>query len=233
VVAEGWPSDEAARIEAARIEDGRLRMDRLTAMSDPSGRRAGHLARADRVGAHSHPLVAIRVLPEDFRGEAIASHARSPLPDAAMTNLATHAACPPELLLPARAHNPALAVAVADRSREHALAALRHPLRAPVQPSWAGVKATAPWYLAALTYGRITVGEFVEHAHPASELLAAWDHMAPLLPDEYGVARQLITAMAVRTLGDKPEAWTVAVRMLPEHHGTLSELLATGAAAGG
>lgn len=195
---------------------------------------ARHEAPAALLAAvRDEPLVAKRALPEDFWAEAVASHARSPLPAAAMTNLATHAACPPELLLPACAHNPALAATLAGRSREHALAALRHPLPAPVRPSHAGVKATAPWYLAALTYGRVTVGEFVEHAHPASELLAACDRMAPLLPDEYEMARVLITERAARTLGDNPEGWAVAARLAPEHHGTLPELLATAAAATG
>lgn len=183
--------------------------------------------RADPVLARRHPPRA-----GDFWPEAVAAHAREPLPTAALANLATHPDCPDELTLAACRTDAESAPRLASRSPEHARAALGHPLAVMPFPAGGAPRplTDVPWYVNALADRLLSAREFVEHAHPAHRVLEAVEFLAPLHPDGHREAHRAIAAHLGRDLADSPDAWAVALRLAPDFPGTLPELTTTAAA---
>ncbi|NUU24829.1 MAG: hypothetical protein HOV68_25490 [Streptomycetaceae bacterium] len=194
---------------------------------------AEHESPAALVAAvRADPQLAYRHFPPGFWAELARAHERDPLPKDAVRELATNPACPDDFSLTVSRADPEVAAALANRSREHALTALQHhplPAAQPFVPHERGWSVVA-WYVQALAYDRISSREFVEHAYPAREMLAGVRSFAPYFPDGYEEARRLITTHVRDHLGDSIDAWSVAVRLLPDFPGTLPELLATSAA---
>ncbi|WTW98935.1 hypothetical protein OG216_38825 [Streptomycetaceae bacterium NBC_01309] len=179
------------------------------------------------------PAQAYRPFPRSFWPVLVEEHAREPLPEAAARALALHPASPEDFSLPICAADSDAATALARRSREHALAALRHhplPAAEPFRRPDRG-DPEVPWYVRELAYENITLREFAELAHPAQRMLQAVESFAPYFPEGAVQARSLVTSRARATLGDDPEAWIVAARILPEFPGTFPELVTTASAA--
>ncbi|CAM3157255.1 hypothetical protein [Stackebrandtia soli] len=74
------------------------------------------------------------------------------------------------------------------------------------------------WIRVALDAGRITWDDVFQHAHPVSAVLRMTppERLAPLM---------------AATIGDDPQAWILAARMVPDFPGSVAELLTTAAAA--
>lgn len=179
------------------------------------------------------PAQAYRPFPRSFWPVLVEEHAREPLPRAAARALALHPACPDDFSLPVCAADAEAATALARRSRDHALAALRHHPLPTVKPFRRPDRGDpeVPWYVRELAYENVTLREFTELAHPALRMLQAVESFAPYFPEGAAQARSLITSQAQGSLGNDPEAWTVAVRILPEFPGNFPELVTTAAAA--
>jgi hypothetical protein len=177
------------------------------------------------------PQQTYRHFPPAFWPAATEAHARDPLPRATAYRLATHPACPDALSLAVCRTDAEAAAMLANRSREHALTALRHhPL--PWPPRSARPRHGVPdveWYVRAVARERLSAREFVELGRPARHALEAVEIFAPYCPEARAEARTVI-AEHTEVLGGDPDAWSVAVRLLPEFHGTLPELVATAAA---
>ncbi|WP_436774374.1 hypothetical protein [Yinghuangia sp. YIM S09857] len=198
----------------------------------------GYAALRDAVARHERPealIVAMRrepalaahPLPDDFWPFAVAEHARDPLPEPVLRELASRATCPDPLALDACRLCPDLAHQLGGRSRAYALTAARHPLH--LQPSAWQTPRNA-WYLTALDEGSLTPAEFVELTGPVRTMFEALGDVRAVLPEAHAAALEHAGRLVARTLGDDPEAWTVAVHLFPGFVGNLPELLATVAA---
>ncbi|MYS83939.1 hypothetical protein [Embleya scabrispora] len=172
------------------------------------------------------PALAARYPGAELWPAAVAAHDREPLPAATLANLAGHPDCPDELSLPACRSDPVLALRLADRSPRHALVALGHPM-----PHVRRTGTPVPWFVDVLADGLLAVRDVVEQANPAHRMLEGVDALAAILPDEAREARHVVAEHTRRTLGGEPDAWAVAVRLLPDFVAGLPELLATAAAA--
>jgi len=76
--------------------------------------------------------------------------------------------------------------------------------------------------------GRLQWADLFAHARPAGTALDVFDHVrAEVLPAGLAVLRTLVES----TVDDRPDAWVMAVLMLPGFAGSLSELLFTATAA--
>lgn len=194
---------------------------------------------------------AITVLTEETDWELpwealIDAHRHEPLPDSLLVALAEKATCPTELREAGRAvemwvEHPTYS----PRRRGPRPSGADLLRRYPVQPgrSWSpSVKSDHAWVRAGLTTGHLTPLDILQHAHPAqaaatmlveAELDAVdrqpGSEVTRLLDEGASVHRHLRELVATH-LGDDPEAWAVAVRLLPEFTGTIPELLATAAA---
>ncbi|MFF7250679.1 hypothetical protein ACFZBU_43245 [Embleya sp. NPDC008237] len=172
------------------------------------------------------PARAARYVPDSFWPAAMAAHEHDPLPRAALLLLARHPSCPAELLRRAADVDDRLAVELAAGSREHALAALAGPL----PPTSRQARLGLGWFGNALADEVLSVREFVELGHPAARLLEALADLSGVFPDGHAEASAMIAEHARATIGGDPEAWAVAVMLLPDFSGTVPELLATAAA---
>lgn len=114
---------------------------------------------------------------------------------------------------------------LATRSRPLALAALRGG-----RPSWSGTDlGKARRWAWILQTGMVTPLEFLERGRSALGILST----LYALPGEFAEVRVLLTHMLDTHLAAKPDAWSVATRLLPTFSGTVAELLATAQATGG
>lgn len=170
------------------------------------------------------PALAARPLPEGFWPVAAKEHAREPLPEPVLRELAVRDGCPDTLALEACRLSADLAYQLGGRSRAYALTAARHPLH--VQPSSWQTPRNA-WYLTALATHALTATEFVELVGPVQTMLGILGDVRAVLPEAHDAAVAHVRHLLLRELGDDVEAWTVAVHLLPDFVGTLPELLAT------
>ncbi|CAM3157093.1 hypothetical protein [Stackebrandtia soli] len=83
------------------------------------------------------------------------------------------------------------------------------------------------WIPVAIAAGKLSWAQALQHAHPARPVLA---QLKVKGADE---GRAALAALMSQTIGDDPDAWILAVRMLPDFTGTVTELLTTAAAATG
>ncbi|MDI2129950.1 hypothetical protein [Yinghuangia seranimata] len=179
-----------------------------------------------------HPAMAGGYLPAAFWPAAVTAHADEPLRRRLLAALARHPDCPAELVRDAVRTDGDLAVELAGRSREYALAALAEPLGPPPRWANAGRGGIGDWIGNALADDVVSVREFVERAHPATRAVEATGALSGVLPESYAEALEAVVAEHARAaLGDDAEAWAVAVMLLPEFVGTLPELFATAASA--
>ncbi|MFI6582636.1 hypothetical protein [Embleya sp. NPDC050493] len=118
------------------------------------------------------------------------------------------------------------AVELAAGLREYALAALAGPLPAASRQARFGLG----WFGNALADEVLSVGEFVELGHPEARLPEAPADLSGVFPDGHAEASAMIAEHARATIAGDPQAWAVAVMLLPEFSGTVPELLATAAA---
>lgn len=173
------------------------------------------------------PERAARHVPDSFWPAAVAAHEREPLPRAALVLLARHPSCPAELLRAVAAVDDRSAVELAAGVREHALAALAGPL----PPTSRQARLGLCWFANALADEVLSVREFVELGHPAARLLEALADLSGVFPDGHAQASAVLAEYARTTIAGDPEAWAVAVMLLPDFSGTVPELLTTAAAA--
>ncbi|MGW9206021.1 hypothetical protein ACWGR4_03385 [Embleya sp. NPDC055664] len=222
------------RLRSLLHRSSTARLARRWALNAPDGLarlRAETLRREhpdERVAAiRERPERAARHVPDAFWPAAVAAHEREPLPRAALVLLARHASCPAELLRAAAAVDDRSAVELAAGVREHALAALAGPL----PPTSREARLGLCWFGNALADDVLSVREFVERGHPAARLLEAVADLSGVFPDGHAEASAVLAEHARATIAGDPEAWAVAVMLLPDFSGTVPELLATAAAA--
>ncbi|MGW0659328.1 hypothetical protein [Streptodolium elevatio] len=170
------------------------------------------------------PGLAARPLPDAFWPVAADEHAREPLPEPALRELAARDACPDTLALDACRLFPDLAHQLGGRSRAYALTAARHPLH--LQPSAWQTPRNA-WYLTALAEGALTPAEFVDLTGPAHTMFEALGDVRAVLPEAHEAALGHVRRLLLDALRDDAEAWAVAVHLFPDFVGNLPELLAT------
>ncbi|MER6145835.1 hypothetical protein ABT174_38485 [Streptomyces sparsogenes] len=164
--------------------------------------------------------------------ELTAEHHRDPLPDALLVELAKRDDLPEEL----RPDCQAAEVRLEHREHPHRLTGPRPTaldlLRHYQLPAY--VYGHQEWLNLAMSYGHLTLSDILREARPArvaAAYLARRDQEAREEEAEqlHGVRREIVDLVATH-LGEDPEAWTVAMRLMPEFTGTLPELLATTAA---
>ncbi|NUW40202.1 hypothetical protein [Nonomuraea rhodomycinica] len=149
--------------------------------------------------------------------ELLAEHARHPLAPVALAGLSNIPECPPEIRDESEA--------IGDWSTPEKVLLLQAEGRTPREivsmVDLTGDRGS--WLLQAVRREELTWEDVLEHARPAPRVLAAWgDRMrTPLAP--------LVRAHLDRG----PQAWVLALRMLPEFTGSVAELVRTAAAATG
>ncbi|MES4908400.1 MULTISPECIES: hypothetical protein [unclassified Streptomyces] len=166
--------------------------------------------------------------------DLMAEHRREPLPDALLVELAKRDDFPDELRADCRdaevrqghpAHPHRL-----TGPRPTALELLRHHQLPPyIQQDWLNT---------AVSYGQLTLSDILNSARPArvaATYLAKYASNRPQeaqdgMDEQLRRVRQEALDLIAAHLGKDPEAWTVAMRLMPEFTGTLPELLATTAA---
>ncbi|WP_026120774.1 hypothetical protein [Nocardiopsis potens] len=182
--------------------------------------------------------------------EIAAEHRRDPLPSAALAGLAELPDVPEDFRKEAEA---AVWRSDADYAAWETLlhtARLRGTVGRPeedkeemarlrIGPDWTGERILrsrpahydggidlSKWLTAALEQGAVAPGDVIEHAPSAVSVLKwMWGG---------GKGAEEALAAAVREhLGSSPDAWVLALRMLPGFRGTLGELLRTAGAAAG
>ncbi|MFF4695951.1 hypothetical protein [Streptomyces chattanoogensis] len=90
------------------------------------------------------------------------------------------------------------------------------------------------WVGTALRWGSLTPEDLVQHARPAAAVVAYPSHRYVRLDESAWIqARAEARKLAREHLGTNVEAWAVALRLLPEFHGTVPELMATSGAVAG
>lgn len=83
----------------------------------------------------------------------------------------------------------------------------------------------AHWLPGCVESGQLEIGQALAFGHPAMRVLASTSRWLMVEPKP-------LSEILAETLGDRPDAWLLALRMLPEFHGTVTELLHTASAAG-
>ncbi|MDI2128412.1 hypothetical protein [Yinghuangia seranimata] len=131
----------------------------------------------------------------------VALHEREPLPDELLGTLADQPGCPRELLL----------------------TLLR---TVPLSPG-------SGWLTQVLADGRLDVRDLLELATPAQAVVSYLGQFAMSAPMPAGMAPPLRQARALMIKAgfdvNAPDAWVVAVRLLPDFSGTVAELVTTAA----
>ncbi|MCP9211044.1 hypothetical protein [Streptomyces cucumeris] len=155
-----------------------------------------------------------------------AEHDRDPLPDDVLVQLAGRENCPEEL----RRHGTPAQLRLRHHAhpdertgpRPGALELLRHhPL-----PRY----APDAWLALALDHQQLSLLDVVREGRPALIAAHCLTCRASAAPDRANVpAFRELKELAATHLGDDPETWAVALRLLPDFSGTLPELLATAA----
>ncbi|MFI9586583.1 hypothetical protein ACIHCQ_33215 [Streptomyces sp. NPDC052236] len=167
------------------------------------------------------------ISPELPWDELSADHARDPLPDVLLLELAKRDDFPPALsagvpLARLRydhwAHRPRR-----SDPRPGALDLLR---LYPLSPS---SRVSQDWLSGAVRSGLLSPPDVLREARPAQSAMACLDSL-PATSQEQGGSPGEVEELAVKYLGENLEAWAVAVRLLPEFTGTIPELLETAAA---
>ncbi|GAA2213762.1 hypothetical protein GCM10009850_092250 [Nonomuraea monospora] len=150
--------------------------------------------------------------------DLLAEHARDPLPGVALNGLARIPECPEELRAQAALHG----YDQAPRKVLDALAAGTTPqelLRGgPINSD------VVTWVHQATKAGQLTWDEVLECARPARRVLMVWGGER---------LRDPLTSLVRACLDPAPEAWVLALRMLPDFTGSVAELLRTAATATG
>ncbi|WP_186403875.1 hypothetical protein [[Actinomadura] parvosata] len=153
--------------------------------------------------------------------ELLAEHRREPFDDDLVAVLPRASGCPREFLDEARTVLPSwqhqgYRLLMAGTPAEQVLAGIR-----PSDTDTAG----RPWLTIAVQHGRLTWKQVLEHGRPARRVLER------LQLDDAG--REPLAALMRDTLKGSPDAWLLAVSMLPDFTGTVSELLRTARLAAG
>ncbi|MDX3232166.1 hypothetical protein [Streptomyces sp. ME19-01-6] len=164
--------------------------------------------------------------------ELTAEHGRDPLPDALLVELAKRDDFPEEL----RADCRLAEVRLEHRAHPHRLTGPRPTalelLRHHQLPGY--VYGHQEWLNLATSYGQLTLPDILHEAKPArvAATYLANRHQESRDSDKEQlrrVRRETVDLINAH-LGKDPEAWAVAMRLMPEFTGTLPELLATTAA---
>lgn len=149
--------------------------------------------------------------------ELLAEHARHPLPALVLTGLSQIPECPREFR--------AEAEEIGDDHPPHALRLQQAEGRTPREILGA-VNVSADlgsWLLQAVRSQALTWDDVLEYARPAREVLTRWGDRL----------RTPLTPLVRDHLDLSPQAWVLALRMLPEFTGSVAELVRTAAAATG
>ncbi|NUW31598.1 hypothetical protein HTZ77_09185 [Nonomuraea sp. SMC257] len=149
--------------------------------------------------------------------ELLAEHARHPLPPLVLKGLSNIPECSREFRDESEA--------IGDDSAPDELQLLLDEGRTSLEilgasnitPYWGS------WLLQAVRWEGLTWDDVLEHARPAHVVLKGWgDHM-----------RTQLAPLVREHLDPSPQAWVLALRMLPEFTGSVAELVRTAAAATG
>ncbi|MEU1785482.1 hypothetical protein ABZ553_06260 [Streptomyces sparsogenes] len=208
------------RLARARSPESRAEYLRTAA----AGRRDQVTAALERLSEETGPDLPWK--------ELTAEHHRDPLPDALLVELAKRDELPEEL----RPDCQAAEVRLEHREHPHRLTGPRPTaldlLRQYQLPAY--VYGHQEWLNLAMSYGHLTLSDILREARPARVAAAYLAHRDQEAREEEAeqlrrVRREIVDLVATH-LGEDPEAWTVAMRLMPEFTGTLPELLATTAA---
>ncbi|MEU5614656.1 hypothetical protein AB0H03_39220 [Streptomyces sparsogenes] len=208
------------RLARARSPESRAEYLRTAA----AGRRDQVTAALERLSEETGPDLPWK--------ELTAEHHRDPLPDALLVELAKRDDLPEEL----RPDCQVAEVRLEHREHPHRLTGPRPTaldlLRQYQLPAY--VYGHQEWLNLAMSYGQLTLSDILREARPARVAAAYLAHRDQEAREEEAeqlrrVRREIVDLVATH-LGEDPEAWTVAMRLMPEFTGTLPELLATTAA---
>ncbi|TYB50615.1 hypothetical protein FXF51_55555 [Nonomuraea sp. PA05] len=150
--------------------------------------------------------------------DLMAEHARDPLPGVALNGLAKIPECPDELRAQAALHG----YDQAPREVLDALAAGTTPRE--LLRGGSIDYDVVTWVHQATKTGQLTWDEVLESARPALRVLMLWGGER---------LRDPLTSLVRACLDPAPEAWVLALRMLPDFTGSVAELLRTAATATG
>jgi hypothetical protein len=154
--------------------------------------------------------------------ELLAEHRRLPFDEPVVGMMGRSRGCPEELR---RASRGALLPWSSDEERD--LVAGSTP-----EDVLTGAPLTrTDWLPRALAAGRVTGEQALRHGHPARTVLVSLSRDNPEWPAAGRMATSAALAgMVAATIGDNPDGWVLALRLLPDFPGTLPELLQTAAA---
>ncbi|MBL1095625.1 hypothetical protein [Streptomyces coffeae] len=154
-------------------------------------------------------------------------HDRDPLPDSVIVRIARREDCPEDL----RRHSAPADLRLRHDAHPHDLTGPRPGARDLLRRHRLPRTRPDEWLSLALKHGQLTLLDVVREARPARPTVLFLAHR-PLDARERAdvpAYRELRTLVATH-LGDDPEAWAVALRLLSDFPGTLPELLTTTAA---
>ncbi|MEO3868762.1 hypothetical protein ABGB18_08035 [Nonomuraea sp. B12E4] len=150
--------------------------------------------------------------------ELLAEHARDPLPPLVLAGLSRIPECPEEL----RAESAELG----DYDTPGEVLLWLEEGRTPQEILRARAVShdLGTWVRQAIKYGGLTWDDVLEYGHPARQVLTVWGGER---------LRSPLTRLVRDNLDPSPEAWVLALRMLPGFTGSVAELARTAAAATG
>lgn len=167
--------------------------------------------------------------------ELMAEHGREPLPDALLVELAKRDDLPGELRVDVRLAE----VRLGHNAHPHRLTGPRPTALELLRHHQLPQYFRQEWLDKAVSYGQLSLSEILHEARPAIVAATYLSKYPANRPQEAGAggtdeqfrrARREAVDLIASHLGKDPEAWAVALRLMPEFTGTLPELLTTTAA---
>ncbi|MEU0807725.1 hypothetical protein [Streptomyces sp. NPDC005970] len=167
--------------------------------------------------------------------ELMAEHGREPLPDALLVELAKRDDFPGELRVDVRLAE----VRLEHNAHPHRLTGPRPTALELLRHHQLPRYFRQEWLDKAVSYGQLSLSEVLHEARPAIVAATYLSKYPANRPQEAGAggtdeqfrrARREAVDLIASHLGKDPEAWAVALRLMPEFTGTLPELLTTTAA---
>jgi len=223
-------SDALAPVNYSRKPFGRgvkARLRRLAALSDPSAELAAMRTELDAALTAEWQIAELRRRRTDHFAlareshvwlwpEIVAAHRAEPLPPKMLAAMRHEIKdLPGELGVAAAAHaNP----------WDERLSEPGGPLRRLREESLDSHQ-NGHWLAGCVESGQLEIGQALAFGHPAMRVLAQTSRRLMVEPKP-------LSEILAETLRDRPDAWLLALRMLPEFHGTVAELLYTASAAG-